>query len=88
MASLYRFPCCTKASKAPVSTQTVKILEEVHELAEVQNNDPFDAGRILEEAWDVIHAAEGVLRKYATDLVEEARDYVEMKNRERGYYDK
>ena len=85
--SIYRFPKCTKAATNTASTQIVKILEEVHELAEVQNNDPFDDVRIIEETWDVIHAAEGVLQKYQPALVEVIRDHVEHKNRERGYYD-
>lgn len=88
MSNLYRFPRCTKAECAPCSTQVVKVLEEVYELVEVQNNDPFDDLRILEETWDVIHAAEGVLRKYQVELVEHMRESVEQKNRERGYYDK
>ena len=86
--SIYRFPKCTKAEQSTASTQIVKVLEEVHELAEVQNDDPFDTVRIIEETWDVIHAAEGVLRKYQPALVEFVRDSVEHKNRERGYYDK
>lgn len=86
--SIYRFPKCTRAQQNTASTQIVKVLEEVHELAEVQNHDPFDTVRIIEETWDVIHAAEGVLRKYRIDLVEYVRESVEQKNRERGYYDK
>lgn len=88
MSKLYHFPKCTKAATNTASTQIVKILEEVHELAETQNNDPLDDVRIIEETWDVIHAAEGVLRKYPPALVEFVRDSVEHKNRERGYYDK
>lgn len=86
--SIYRFPKCTKAEKSPESTQIIKVLEEVHELSEVYNADPFDSVRIIEEAWDIIHAAEGVLRKYQMGLVEYVRESVEQKNRERGYYDK
>lgn len=86
--SIYQFPKCTKAESNPESTQIVKVLEEVHELMEVQNDDPFNSERIIEETWDVIHAAEGVLRNYRRDVVEAIRDNVVQKNRERGYYDK
>lgn len=88
MSKLYHFPKCTKAATNTASTQIVKILEEVHELAEVQNKDPLDSVRIIEETWDVIHAAEGVLRKYHPETVANVRDYVEQKNEHRGYYDK
>ena len=87
MSSLYRFPKCSKASHNPESTQIVKVLEEVYELAEAHNEDCFDSWSILEETWDVIHAAEGVLRKYTKEQVEAAREAVEVKNRNRGYYE-
>lgn len=86
--SIYRFPKCTKAEFNTASTQVVKVLEETYELVEVQNADPFNSERIIEEAWDVIHAAEGVLRKYQPKCVEVIRDHVEHKNRDRGYYNK
>lgn len=86
--SIYRFPKCAKAESNPESTQIIKVLEEVYELSEAYNVDPFDSVRIIEETWDIIHAAEGVLRKYQIELVEYVRESVEQKNRERGYYDK
>lgn len=88
MPSLFRFPKCTKAEHNTASTQVVKVLEEVYELVEVQNAEPFDSERIIEEAWDVIHAAEGVLRKYSIADVATGLERVEEKNRNRGYYDK
>lgn len=86
MANPYRFPKCKLASNAPVSVQMVYVLGEVHELLKAEVDDCFNSEAILEEAWDVIHAAEGVLRKYPTDQVEAARDRVEKKNKDRGYY--
>lgn len=84
---VYRFPECTLASNAPESTQCIYVLGEVHELLQAENEDCFDSVRILEETWDVIHAAEGVLRKYPTSLVKHIRNVVEEKNRKRGYYE-
>ena len=87
MPNLYQFPSCIKAEKASTSAQIVKLLEEVVEVADAYEHDCFDYQRILEETWDVIHTAEGILRKHAILQVEAARKAVEEKNRARGYYD-
>lgn len=87
--SIYRFPS-TKWDEMDdyngISEQVHVVAEECGELASALRKD--GPQRLAEETWDVIHAAEGVLRRLeANGLdVSAARDAVENKNRDRGYY--
>lgn len=87
MPSMFRFPKCVEAYENTQNEQIAKVLEETYELAEVNLCNFLNTDRLLEEAWDVIHAVEGIMRKYPIATVATARDRVEQKNRERGYYD-
>lgn len=86
MPNLYNFPACVQAEQSSIDHQVRKVEEEADELwDEIARSPRYDA-RILEETWDVIHAAEGVLRKYTIHEVYNAMKAVEAKNQERGYY--
>lgn len=87
---LYRFPM-TKYDhmndKWAIGAQVDKVLEEADEVWSANHcNEGFD--RVAEEAWDTIHASEGVLRRLEDRGVdvEERRQFVIAKNRERGLY--
>ena len=86
MPNLYNFPACVQAEQSSIDHQVRKVEEEADELWDEIARSPRDDARILEETWDVIHAAEGVLRKYTIHEVYNAMKAVEAKNRERGYY--
>lgn len=87
MPNLYHFPACIQAEQETIENQVRKVEEEADELWNEIARCPRDDARILEETWDVIHACEGVLRKYAIHDVYNAMKAVEAKNQERGYYD-
>lgn len=65
--------------------QVEKIASEVDELREALAYDPLP--RVVEEALDVVHATETLLRLLASndEVVESVREVTE-KNRLRGYY--
>lgn len=46
----------------------------------------YDVPRLLEETFDLIHAAEGVLKKFSTEEVQAAYNKVIQKNKERNDY--
>jgi hypothetical protein len=87
------FPVTKWACTATIVEQAHKVLEEAAELA-VESDGAFDGGapdleRVAEEAWDAIQAAEtmlGVLSRQGVKICE-AREAVQRKNRDRGYYD-
>lgn len=87
MPNLYHFPSCVQAGKNSIDHQVRKVEEEADELWDEIAKYPRDDARILEETWDVIHACEGILRKYTIHEVYNAMKAVEAKNQERGYYD-
>lgn len=78
---VYRFPANKRAEEATLPEQIKKLMEEV---AEVSDAYLHKDGTILEETWDVIYAAEGILRKFPTDEVERAKEYVRTKAVSRG----
>ena len=69
-----------------ISAQVHIVCEEAGEVASALRKE--GPKRLAEEAWDVIHAAEGVLRRLENNGIDIAmmRNYVEDKNRERGLY--
>lgn len=86
MGNLYHFPACINAEQNSLDHQVRKVEEEADELWDEIAQSQRDDARILEETWDVIHACEGVLRKYAIAEVYAAMMDVEAKNKARGYY--
>ena len=65
--------------------QLGKIREEVDELGDAIY-DGETGNRVLEECLDAAHAIETMLRAWSPDEVKAKRDFVVVKNRERGYY--
>lgn len=81
----YRFPEIVR--KPPLPEQALKVAEEALEMQRAVLDLDFWAAAM--EAMDVIHAAETLLRRleawHGIDL-DDVRDEVVAKNRERGYY--
>ena len=69
-----------------LSEQVHVVAEEVGECASALRKESPE--RLACEAWDVIQATEGVLRRLENNGIDiiKARDDVERKCRERGYY--
>lgn len=96
----YRFPAMVRLGEWTLMQQRSKLIEEVCEITEpayalaearMTNADHTEDCRQLYgmELMDVIHAAETALRmEFSPEEVEELRDAVEKKNRDRGYYGK
>ena len=82
MAALFRFPANKRAKDATLNEQVAKVREEAVEVYRACMD--WDDEAILIEAWDVIYAAEGVLRKYPKDMAERAFEAVKAKAKERG----
>lgn len=80
---LYAFPPNRRAEKATKKLQALKVNEEACEVMEAMSDTDE---RIIEEAWDVIHACEGLLRKFPRWKVRLGRARVEVKNGLRGDY--
>lgn len=80
----YRFPMNLQADCSTLAGQAEKVLEEARELAEACQG--HDEGHILREAWDVIQAAEGVLRKMPEEAVHRAHADVMLRCSRRGDY--
>ena len=83
---LYRFPSNKRAEAETIDAQLRKLSEETAE-ANAAFNDGESPARIIEETWDVIQAAEGVLRKFGVPAVMMGYAYVQAKSIERGDYD-
>lgn len=86
----YRFPPTkydTMDDYDGISAQVHVVCEEAGEVASaLRKETPL---RIAEETWDLIHAAEGILRRLEANGVDviTVRAYVEDKNRSRGLYE-
>lgn len=80
----YRFKSNKRAAEATLSDQIAKLEEEVKEVSEEFENDPFGSDALLVETWDVIYTAEGILRKFDKDQVQQARTVVVEKAKRRG----
>lgn len=83
------FPANRQAAVSSLADQMDKVEEEASELydevsrrIEGAHND-FDLCR---EAWDVIQATEGILRKFPCSTVEDAKEAVVERCRNRGDY--
>lgn len=94
----YRFPAMAKLSEWNNRQQVNKLCDEASEVyiasynlavARVIDDQDTESYRQMygEELMDVIHAAETALRmEFSDDEVAALRDFVEKKNRDRGYY--
>lgn len=80
----YQFKSNKRAAEATLSDQIAKLEEEVKEVSEEFENDPFGSDALLVETWDVIYTAEGILRKFDKDQVQQARTVVVEKAKRRG----
>ena len=84
MSEVYTFPPNVQAREATMREQAAKVMEEASEVAEAAEGS--DAGHIAREAWDVVQAAEGILRKLPADTVERAHADVMLRCSRRGDY--
>lgn len=82
--SPYRFPENKQAAELDAASQLDKVLEEADELADALIEQ--DADHACREAWDVIQAAEGVLRKFPEEAVRLAHAAVMLRCSRRGDY--
>lgn len=82
--SPYRFPANRQAEKTVPLDQYGKIIEEADELADALVEQ--DAEHACREAWDVIQAAEGILRKFPEEAVRIAHAAVMLRCSRRGDY--
>lgn len=80
----YQFKSNKRAAEATLGEQVAKLEEEVKEVSEEFDRDPFGGDALLVETWDVIFTAEGILRKFDKDQVQQARTTVVEKAKRRG----
>lgn len=80
----YQFKSNKRAAEATLGEQVAKLEEEVKEVSEEFERDPFGGDALLVETWDVIFTAEGILRKFDKDQVQQARTTVVEKAKRRG----
>lgn len=80
----YQFKSNKRAAEATLGEQVAKLEEEVKEVSEEFERDPFGGDALLVETWDVIFTAEGILRKFDKDQVQQARTTVFEKAKRRG----
>lgn len=80
----YQFKSNRRAAEATLGEQVAKLEEEVKEVSEEFERDPFGGDALLVETWDVIFTAEGILRKFDKDQVQQARTTVVEKAKRRG----
>lgn len=80
----YQFKSNKRAAEATLGEQVAKLEEEVKEVSEEFARDPFGSDALLVETWDVIFTAEGILRKFDKDQVQQARTTVVEKAKRRG----
>lgn len=78
----WRFPACRPDA---LDRQALKVAEEAQELLAAIHSGEGDA-RVMEEAWDCVHACETLLRTFPLTDAWEARNAVIAKNEARGYY--
>lgn len=87
MSWIYNFPEHRDAGRGRRNAkQVLKVREESMELVDAALLEREPDERVIEEALDVIHAAETLLRAWPPEEVAKARDLVVAKNAERGYY--
>lgn len=85
MKDLFRFPANRRAEKTDLLEQLWYVRTEADEAiaAELYEEGP---DRVIEETWDVIQAAEGVLRKFPLCKVIIGLARVKLKSWKRGDY--
>lgn len=82
---MYRFGKLHVAAETGLQEQINKVCEEAQEIKNAHAYDPLDDESIIEETWDTICAAEGILRKFSKEAVETGFERVRDKNKARGY---
>lgn len=82
---LYRFPSNSRAEAEALKEQIYSIMCEADEVFEA-DFDSEGSERIIEELWDVIHAAEGALRKFKPQQVRDGYYLTLTKCNRRGNY--
>ena len=85
MEGLFRFPENLQARMLDSSVQAAKVMEESEELSSAIDNAEGEF-RSCCEAWDVIQAAEGILRKMPEETVRRAHADVMLRCSRRGDY--
>lgn len=80
----YRFPRNVQAMECTLYEQMDKVCEEVAELDEATRSG--DTAHVCREAWDVVQAAEGILRKMPEETVRRAHADVMLRCSRRGDY--
>ena len=80
----YQFKPNKRAAENSLADQVAKVAEESKEVSEEFERDPFGGDALLVKTWDVIFAAEGILRKFDKDQVQQARTAVVEKAKRRG----
>lgn len=81
---VYRFPANSRAQELTIAEQVEYLCGEAVEVAEAGLDG--GAAHVIEELWDVIHTAEGALRKFGEQRVRDGYYLVMAKNMERGDY--
>lgn len=82
MMGMYRFPANKRAKEATLGDQVKKLDEECREVTEAYMDMEDD--HLLDETWDVIYTAEGILRKFGKQQVEASFERVRDKSKARG----
>lgn len=82
---LYRFPANSRAEEETLLDQAYYALAEVHEAITAIHKEEGSEAYIM-ELWDVIHAAEGALRKFKPQQVRDGYYLTVAKCNERGNY--
>lgn len=85
MSEPYRFHENNRAKATDLEGQVKYVLMEACEIADAYM-DGEGPDRIIEETWDTIQAAEGVLRKFPLSKVLVGLAYVKLKSLHRGDY--
>lgn len=80
----YRFPRNVQAAECTLYEQMDKVYEEVAELEEAMRAG--DTSHVCREAWDVVQAAEGILRRCPDAVVERAHADIMLRCSRRGDY--
>lgn len=80
----WRFPLNRQAAECTLYEQMDKVCEEVAELDEATRSG--DTAYVCREAWDVVQAVEGILRRCPDHVVERARADVMLRCSRRGDY--
>lgn len=86
LKDVYRFPSNLRARKTTLADQADYIIDEAYEAYDALFFNEGD-DRIIEETWDVIQAAEGLLRKFPLWKVIVGLARVKIKSLKRGDYE-